>query len=312
MLTAEFVSAMRRQARLNPEVSDADILAAGDVEIRSTFLPMLREAGAEYGLRRLLVTIANGRARIPDRAQVAGVRLVQYVLGSSYVVLEQVQPEADVGATYTGGQPYGWYFDAGDICVLPASSSGSLLVRYYQRPGAMILSSTTASTSQLTAVTVGTTSTALTFNVATVVANGDVISAAADHRVVVPGVVSGTGSASFTNALYSTADYDVPLEAGNPARTITLGDWVAPNGYTPFVPLPEELSSALIYKTAVSFLTSLGYLEEADGAARLGDEATARAMRLLTPRADGNPQAWTAGISRTLGQRRGVWPGGRW
>lgn len=303
-LTADFITDVRRQARLTAQTTDADILRAGDMEVRVRFLPMLRQAGSEYGLRRLLLPIANGRVRIPDRAQVAGVRLVQWVApGGALQVLPQVQPEDDPGPVAGVSTPLGWYFDAGDLCVLPSSASGSVWVRYYQRASAMVASNT-ATVAQLTTVSVGATSMTLAWGGGSVFSGGDVVSGAADHRVVLPGLVTGASPAVVSLSALADRDYDLPSTAASAGRTLGVGDWVTPAGQTPFTPLPEELDAALVHRTAGVMLHSLGYLEEANSQLSLADEATARAMALLTPRSDGTPLVWTAGLSRSLGMRR--------
>jgi hypothetical protein len=299
VLTADFIAAVRRQAQATAQVSDADVLAWGDQEVRAHYLPMLRKMRAEYGVRRLLVTIANGRARIPDRAQVAGVRLVQWVTAGQLVPLTQLTPEEDYGRT-GASTPLGWYFDAGDICVVPPNAQGQLLIRYYQQAPRMLLSSLVAQTSPITAVTVGT-ATTVTFNAATTVSSGDVVSAAPDHRTVIPGLVGGTGNATWSNAVYDFLDRDLPVPGGDPSRTILEGDWVAPNQQTPFVPLPEELSSALTHRVSGVILRALGYLEESGAALELAREAEAEARVLLAPRSEGNPRFLTGSIAARLG-----------
>lgn len=297
-LTVDFVTAVRRQGQLTAQVSDVDILAAGDIEVQGRFLPLLREAGAEYGVRRLSVPILDGRARVPDRSQVAGIRLVQcQAPGGRLELLPQVMPEDDVGAVASGPTPFGWYFDAGDICVVPASAQGSLLVRYYQRPSSMLLSSTAISTSAITSVVEAGPTITLVFGGGTGPAvNWDVVSSGPAHQVVVQGAVNGGGLGTATVPVSA-------LTSADSARPV-VGDWVAPAGRTPFVPLPEELFSALVHRTAGVMQQALGYLEESSAALAIAEETTQQALRMLTPRADGNPQAWTAGISRTLGQGR--------
>jgi hypothetical protein len=300
VLTADFIAAVRRQAQATAQVSDADVLAWGDQEVRAHYLPMLRKMRAEYGVRRLLVAIANGRARIPDRAQVAGVRLVQWVTAGQLVSLTQLTPEDDSGPT-GASTPLGWYFDAGDICVVPANAQGQLLIRYYQTAPRMLLSSLVAQTSQITAVSVGATTTTVSFNVGTTAVAGDIISAAPDHRTVLAGVVDGIGFTAFSNVAYTNADHDVPVALGGPGRTILVGDWVAPNQQTPFVPLPEELSSALTHRVSGAILRALGYLEESGAALELAREAEAEARVLLAPRSEGNPRFLTGSIAARLG-----------
>ena len=307
-LTVDFAAAVRRQGSITAQSTDADILAAGDMEIQARFLPMLREAGAEFGLRRVTLPIVNGRPQqMPDRAQISGVRLVQYVVNGVVSVLPQMQPEDDLGAAIMGTQPIGWFFDAAGINIVPSTASGSIRMWYYQAPAKMILSSDTTQTSEILTYTETTSLCTVTFNAATVLLNGDVVSARPSHHTVIGALVnSAAGVANWIPSTYTLLDSDRPVPQDD-FLTLFAGDWVAPNNRTPFVPLPEELFAALVHRTAGVLLQAQGYIEESRAQLEISAEAEARAMRLLSPRADGNPLAWTAGISRSLGQSPGLW-----
>lgn len=301
-LTVDFVAAVRRQGSITAQFADADVMLTGDMEVQTRFLPLLRRMRSEYGVRRQLLSVANGRVVMPDRAQVAGVRLVQLVQGNSYVTLPQVQPEDDYGPG-AGGVPYGWYFDAAGINIVPSNASGSVLVRYYQAAPSMIDSAGVVFTSQITAVVVGATTTTLTYNGSTVMSLGDVISARPSHHVVVPGRVTGTGTGVISNAALASLDSDLPIPLGASTSTINVGDYVVTNGRTPFVPLPEELFGALVHRTAGVMLRASGYLEESAAQLQVADEAEALARDLLAPRSEGTPRALLGGLSSALGRR---------
>ena len=301
MLTAAFVAAVRRQASLTAQSTDADILAWGDQEVRGHFLPLLRAMRADYGVRRLLLPITNGRVVMPDRAQVAGLRLVQLVTGGAYTNLPQVSPEDDCGPG-AGGAPYGWYFDGAGINVVPSNAAGQVLVRYYCTSPLMILSSNTAITSEILTYTETPSLCTVTFNGSTVLEDGDIVSARPSHHVVVAGLLNGTGSATFLPAWFTSTDSDRPIPVSD-FYTLAIGDWVAPNGCTPFVPLPEELSSALVHRTGGTILRALGYLNESAAALELAGEAEAKARVLLAPRSEGNSRFLTGSIASSLGRR---------
>lgn len=294
-LTVDFVAAVRRQGSITAQFSDADIMATGDIEVQTRFLPLLRRMRSEYGVRRLLLPIANGRVVMPDRSQVAGVRLVQLVQSNSYVTLPQVMPEQDYGPG-VGGVPYGWYFDAAGINVVPSNSSGSVLVRYYQAAPSMILSSLSTLSSPLTIVTEGPTTTTIGYTVGTYT-NGDIISARPSHHVILPGVVTGVSGVVFNNSIYATQDSDRPV----------VGDWVTQPGRTPFVPLPEELFGALVHRTAGVMLRASGYLEESGAQLQVSDEAEVLARDLLAPRSEGSPRVLLGGLKSVSGRRAWRW-----
>lgn len=304
-LTATFVSAVRRQGSITAQYSDADILATGDMEVQTRLLPLLRRMRSEYGVRRILLPIANGRVVMPDRSQVAGVRLVQLVVGSGYVTLPQVQPEDDYGSS-VGGAPFGWYFDAAGINIVPSNASGQVLVRYYCAAPLMTLSSNTALTSEILTYTETPSLCTVTFNGSTTLADGDIVSARPSHHVVVGGLLSGTGSANFLPTWYTATDSDRPVPVSD-FYTLAIGDWVAPNGQTPFVPVPEELFGVLVHRTAGVMLRASGYLEESSAQLELADEAEALARDLLAPRSEGTPRALLGGLSAASGRRGWRW-----
>ena len=152
-LTVDFAAAVRRQGSITAQSTDADILAAGDMEIQARFLPMLREAGAEFGLRRVTLPIVNGRPAVPpDRAQISGVRLVQYVVNGVVSVLPQMQPEDDLGSAILGTQPIGCEAGCGGagqswVLTAPGDSPPNAL-RSIGGPSVTRMSATSESTSR--------------------------------------------------------------------------------------------------------------------------------------------------------------------
>jgi len=307
-LTAAFVAAVRRQGSIPAQFSDSDILHAGDMEVQVRFLPQLRRMRAEYGVRRMLLSIANGRVVMPDRAQVAGIRLVQLVQGNALVTIPQVQPEDDYGSS-VGGAPYGWYFDAAGINIVPSNATGQVLVRYYQSAPSMI-PNTTDGVSQITTVVEGATTVTgvCSPSITTGTTTHDIVSARpAHHTVIMGGVTVGATSYSFPTSAFSTRDSDRPLPLGSALSSLAVGDYLAPNGRTPFVPLPEEMFGALVHRTTGVMLRASGYLEESEAQLALADGAEAAARDLLAPRSEGTPRSLLGGLSATMGRRGWRW-----
>ena len=216
-----------------------------------------------------------------------------------------MQPEDDYGPG-VGGVPYGWYFDAAGINVVPSNSSGTVLVRYYCAAPSMILSSDVANTSQISTYSESPTIGTATYNAGTTLVDGDVISGRPSHHVVVGSALTGVGSANIPLANFTNFDSDRPVPLAG-SLTLDVGDWVAPNGRTPFVPLPEELFGALVHRTTGVMLRASGYLEESAAQLQLSDEAEALARDLLAPRSEGTPRALLGGLSRATGRRTWRW-----
>ena len=291
-LTTRFVSAVRRQGSVPSTYTSADILAIGDGEIQSVFVPLLEQMRQNFFVRELTATVdARGRVALPARAIGATLRNVQLVVGTSWVNLPQRALE-ESGGTGTG-QPSAYYLDAGSIALLPSGSTGTLRIRYTCRPGAMVLDTDAALSKALTAVgTPGATTTALTAAFTGALTAIDILSSGPAHQVKAVGVVlSGTQP----NLTCLNADLlEQPV----------VGDYVAIADTSPFVPLPEELFAALVHRTAGVLLRSLAYEEEASSQLTLSAEAIERSKAMLMPRNEGNPQRFSGGIRAAL---RGRW-----
>ncbi len=91
---------------------------------------------------------------------------------------------------------------------------------------------------------------------------------------------------------------------------VDVGDYVTTPDASPFVPLPEELFSALVHRTAGVILRALAYDEEAGQQLQVAEDAINHAKAMLMPRNEGNPQRVTGGLRSSLMGRS--WMRGRW
>lgn len=296
MLTSELVSAVRRQGAIVSSVSDADILAAADVELKGQVWPYLRNVNSDFGVREALLTPVNGRAALPRRAVGAALRHVQIVINGQYQALPQMTLEQDAGPLTTGF-PAGFYVDAGAIVLIPRGTSAPLRVRYWPRPGKLALETNIANAAQITAVsalspTVTLLAVAAPINPAP--AFIDVISNASHHALL---VIDQPWAFVGGYPVGNTSLFDVPA----------VGDWVAVAGMSPVVPVPEELFSPLVYLTAASLQRALGYTEEADNNEGEGQRRMAACREALAPRIQGNPPRLVGGTFAGMGRGWGGW-----
>lgn len=291
MLTSELIAQVRLMGSITSDTVDADILLHADMEVQSRLLPFVRNINDDYLVRAVDIPIVNGRAPIPARAAGAAVRLVQLITGGQLYTLPRIDPMYDPGTPPSSAQPYGFYFDAGSICVLPSASSGTLRVRYFARPGKLVSNADTTRCAPITAVTPGATTTAVTSTYA-----GsqpiDVISSGPAHQHK---AISVTPPAAIPN--------DSIFEA------IAVGDYVSQADSSPFVALPEEMASVLVSRTAARILAAAGYVDEASYQDGRALEQLEQAALLLRPRADGNPKRMAGG---TLALAVGPWPLAQW
>lgn len=288
MLTSEFVTEVRRQGSIPDTYSAADILLDGDREVRARFIPLLEELRQNY-LVRTLETQPDGRGRvpIPDRAVGAALRSVQVAVSGGWVPIPQ-RDLTDADFAY-GGTPCAYFIDGGSIALLPSGSSGQLRIRYASRPGKMVLDTDGANAGRIDSLIVG----ASTYTITTspVFTGGslvDVVSYGPAHQQ------KAIGTTRAGLVLQISAFQEAPL----------VGDWMCTFDTSPLVPLPEELSSALVHRTAAVILRSLAYAEEASQQAALAEEVIQAARPMLIPRNEGNPQPIRGGLRRALGLGR--------
>ena len=286
MLTADFVSAVRRQGAIVSDYPSSDILGVGDGEVRDVFVPLLESLRQNFMVRELVATPdARGRVALPPRCVAGGVRSVHLVINNSWVQLPQRNMEENDSTS--GGLAAAYFLDGGSLVLVPAGSTATLRIRYAIRPGAMVLNTDAANAARIDSVTAG--ASTYTFTTSPAFTGGttvDVVSYGSTHH---PKCVTATRAGLVVQA----ADF---IEAP------VVGDYLCTFDTSPFIPLPEELSGALVHRTAGVILRSLAYEEEAASQLTLAAETIARATPMLTPRNEGNPQVIKGGLRRALYQ----------
>lgn len=289
MLASELLSQVRLMGSITPDVSDVDLLLHADMEVQGRLLPLLRTINEEYLVRQLDAAPINGRIALPPRATGAAVRLVQSLTNGQLRTLPRVDPAADPGPGMVGiGDPWGFYFDGGGIVLLPAGASATIRVRYFARPGKLVLE--TGTPRRITTVTVGATTTALVLASAYGGSSPiDIISSGPAHQHVGVSVAYTGGPSTLT------------VNNSDLLETPQVGDYVAAPDTSPFVALPEELGSVLALRTAARALAALGYMEEASYQEGRADQYQREAEALLRPRSDGNPKRLTGGTLAQMG-----------
>lgn len=291
-LTTDFVAAVRRQGSIPSNYPAADILALGDEEIQDTFIPLLTDLRSNYFVRTLEASPdARGRVALPARAIGAALRSVQLNTGNGWYPLPQ-RDLADADYISAGALPEAYAIDGGSIVLFPTGTSGTLRIRYAASPGKMVLDTDTNNAAMISAVGVpGAVSTAITAAGLAGVLFADVISSGPAHQA--KAILAALSGATPNWSLLNASLTEQPI----------VGDFLVASGLSPYVPLPEELYSALKHKVAANILLSEAYLEEADAQERKADKATKAAERFLKPRNEGNPQRVKGGLRRALGLR---------
>ena len=298
-LTSEFVTSVRRQGSIPSTMTAADIMAIGDEEIQARFVSLLESVRQNYLIRELVATPdVRGKVQLPARASGAAVRSVQLQTNNSWRSLPQRQIE-DWDAQ-SSGDPSGYYVDAGAIVLLPTGTTGTLRIRYAARPSKMVDDTDTTKSKAITSVTPGPVTTTMVcggYSGSTLI---DIVSGGPAHQLKAISIpLTGTTTVNTTDLL----DGIVASNSG-----VGYYDMVAYPGTTPFVPLPEELFSALVHSTAANILLSQGYLEESSAQEAKAQMCIKQSLPMLLPRNEGNPQRVTGGLRRAIGG--GGWRGG--
>jgi hypothetical protein len=293
MLVSEFVAAVRRQGQIPADFTDAMILAAGDMEIQGRLVPLIRQSHNEYFVSEVQATSYNGRVALPPRSIAGTVRHVQLMTGGVTQRLPMVALEDDK-LGQSGSLPTGWYFDGGAIILLPRGCDATVRLRYYLRPSKMavetdatkflVISTATQSSGGYNVVTVS--------NSSTLGALVDVVNIGAAHEFDAIDVAS-------------VAATTTPISSTLTLNQIIAGSYLCKAGYTPFVPLPEELFAALVHQVSMALLRALGYDAEASAQSQLAEKSLEEGRTLLAPRSEGNPKRIRGGTRRSLnGYRR--------
>lgn len=297
MLVSEFITAVRRQGKITTDTTDTEIMASGDMEIQGRLVPLLRLSRQEYFVTETQLSSIDGRVRLPSRAILGATRHVQLVTNGVATTLPRLEIEDDRLAG-GGGVPAAWCIDQGAIILLPRGCDGTVRVRYFIRPSKMS--------------SAGFPDSALVSSVVVSAASVEIFLASSSPTAgLLFDVVSG-GSAGAICVLdaVSTEDLAEVIPRSSILSPMAVGDYVTLAGFTPVVPLPEELFSALVHQTAYVILRSLGYDSEAGAQKTLADDAMGVAQAILAPRTEGNPRRRRGGIRASIGRWGSGWLGG--
>lgn len=316
MLATALCSLVRQAAQLpggtSAVMADADILKLADLEIATALLPEVRRVNQEYMVSTVDLAVSAGAAgfvALPTRAQAGGVRHVALVVNGVARPLPRLDVAQNPGAQGGAPLPWGYYLDGGGLRLVPTSAAGTVRVRYYAAPGALVLETDT-DVSRVSGAT---------YNSGT--GNYDITTASSG---AMNGGVELWGSSGTLNDLYCRANpfsgnfgsfampaadcQHPPREDDYAVRRASISaQWVS---RCPIVPLPEELVGVLVARVAARCLLALGYVSEAQAQTAWANDALARAVLLLTPRNTGNMQRLTGGIRAALGQQGWGFEGG--
>lgn len=286
----DLVSAVRMRCQLpsatnDGKFTDANILELAYEELLTNVLPEIRKARGNYYVKSVDYTVSAGADsyKIPSRAQGASLRDVTFINSDGTGFSLPEIPLEDVDYYKTSGST--WWSTAFCYCIEnnnvllrpQPTQAGTLRLRYYDRPGRLVMKSEAM---QITGITPGVNTlfsgdvpaawtTSNKFDILAASPTFDDYAESLTPTAVTPGA---GGSIVFTGT----------LDAG-----ISVGDWIALETESPIVQLTVELQPVLISATCVRILESMGDLNSVNTAQALFARQMAQAIAHIQPRNDG-------------------------
>ena len=312
---ANFITDARILGGIPTALSSTNLLAIADRELQTKVIPLLLSLREDfYSCDYYSALVANvGRYEVPRRAMGGRIRALWLQRSDGTLKsLRRVTPEEAHTLTLTAlGEPECYWLQGGEIRLNPLPADGSAFLKYliHARPGRMF--ETVVVGTNISSIS-GITYSGGNFLVA-VYASGGMTGYSGPVDIINSGIggseircVDMTPSAVTANQYTFPQSYGVPSDLAA-AGALFNGDYIVQAETTPYVPVPGDSYSLLLYATVAAYLRSAGYLDEA---AAMADEAKtiARDMHaMLSPRTDGRSHYVTGGV---LGAQRAAWPYG--
>lgn len=252
----------------------AKILASATLELREGVAPLLSASRAEYLVYTYTQSVTSGQAayRMPSRAVGGTLRNVSWLDSASNPkrLRELSQDEIEtIGATTTGGTPFGYYVRNYHVVLAPVPNvAGSLEMPYYARPNKLVLhGDSSVSGARAVALTnVGGDFTNGTF--ITLYTNPPAVLIAATSMDIVratPGFETVASSTSILTenlggGVYRFTLSGLPTAAEEPGAlaSIVVGDYLCIAGEAPVPQAPVELHGLLAARTARRLVKAVG------------------------------------------------------
>jgi hypothetical protein len=241
-------------------LTDPEILSYADMVTSSYLVPVIRSTAQEYFVTKTTTpTVANqAEYAIPYRAIGRTLRDLKIAdTGGSVRDMPLIALEDAHLYSFGGTVPTGHYFQGDRIVLLPTPQTADLTLHIFWEmpPGKLALVDNCARVTGITATTVTVSAAPSTITTGTVV---DFIAGQ-----------SGNSTLAFDKTVSNVAATTYTFATGDIPATLAIGDYVAPQGCTPYVQLPNEAMSLLETATDQRILNTIGDFE---GAGRLEED----------------------------------------
>ena len=260
--------------------SDAEILQLANDCMISHVVPMIISLKEEYYVTSEDQNItANVSAYpIPYRALGLSLREVKKVQNSNVIDLDRMSPEEITSAT-ASDTTQGFYIQGQDVILYPTPSStqDTLRLYYFLTPSKVVAITDCA---VITAINTGTgVVTATPPTTWTTSSSLDFCSQRNGHKTLGSDITPT--AISTTTITFSLADLP---------STLSVGDYVALAGETPFLQCPDVCFDLVVRLVANELLESLGAQAELQAGEKKAEKLQANVVSLLTNRVTGAPK----------------------
>ena len=286
--TDQFITNVKRRITIPASqalMSDEDILAHGDHQMRVRVLPMIKSIRQEFFVvsKNQAVTINKSEYKIPHRAVGRTLRDVKMIDATGNITVDLVQyAEEDIAFISNAGGfvRRGFYFRGDSIVIVPIPNISTLTLQFWYelRPSKMVPTDYAAVVSAIAGNVVTCT------NVIT-----DPFPASGSVTVDIIDNFQGNSTTAY-DLVASRAGNDFTFTLADLPDSLAVGNYLAIADTSPVVQLPEEVTVFLETLTAIRVCHAIGDFE---GKQILEAEATVEetAMKMmLQPRITGETQ----------------------
>lgn len=275
--TVGLIANTRRRASL-PEGSgftDNDFLQVLSEQLRNYIPAFLKGIREEFIIAQASAAVTAATVPIPTRACGAALRTIAWTMSDGTLRdLARIEPERRNDYGSSTGEPVGYVFQGNNIILVPAATSGTLVVSYQQRPGQLVLPT---SCGAITGIDVGTNT--LTFDsLPSTFLDSEVYDLVASR----PNFTLRGLDLSVDNITSTTMEFTDALPAG-----ILPGDFVCLATETPIPQIPHEAHDLLAQAAAYNIAASTGSTRT-EAIAKALKELQEQLTMLLSPRSDGS------------------------
>lgn len=257
-------------------LSTADILQVLTEQLRNYIPAFLKGIREEYLVAELRIAITGASNAIPARAVGAALRTVAWLGDGDTVprMLARIEPERRAGYAATDGTPTGFLFQGNNLVLVPAVTSGTLVLTYQQRPGQLV---TTEECGCITEINTGTRT--LTFDsLPTTFTDAQLYDAVACRP--------NFGALELDISVDTVTTTTMVLTGAVPTGLLE-GDYISLATETCIPQTPLEVHDLLAQAAASKIANSMGSTRK-DAIKEALLDLRAEVSVILTPRSDGN------------------------